>query len=68
MTVCLEKNCSCLGKLFNRFTVRVFHDYLSICMCASFPFGFEGRMWDMISLFPYHCLSFYVSFPLNSLI
>ena len=24
-----------------------------------FPFGFEGRMWDLIVLVPDHCLSFY---------
>ena len=26
-----------------------------------FPFGFEGRIWDMIVSVPDHCLSFYVS-------
>ena len=24
-----------------------------------FPFGFEGRIWDLIVSVPYHCLSFY---------
>ena len=24
-----------------------------------FPFGFEGRMWDLIESVPDHCLSFY---------
>ena len=24
-----------------------------------FPFGFEGRMWDMFVSVPDHCLSFY---------
>ena len=24
-----------------------------------FPFGFEGRMWDLIVSVPDHCLSFY---------
>ena len=28
-------------------------------MCASFPFGFEGGMWDMIVTVPDHCLSFH---------
>ena len=28
-----------------------------------FPFGFEGRMWDLIVSVPDHCLSFY--FRLN---
>ena len=26
-----------------------------------FPFGFEGRMWDLIVSVPDHCLSFYFS-------
>ena len=25
------------------------------------PFGFEGRMWDLIVSVPDHCLSFYFS-------
>ena len=25
---------------------------------ASFPFGFEGGLWDLIVLVPDHCLSF----------
>ena len=43
--------------LFIRVTVGVFHERLSICMCVSYPFGFEGGMWDVIA--PDHCLSFY---------
>ena len=27
-------------------------------MCAFFPFGFEGGMWDLIVFVPDHCLSF----------
>ena len=30
-------------------------------MCASFPFGFEIRMWDLVVLIPDHCLSDYFS-------
>ena len=26
-------------------------------MCACFPFGFDGGMWDMIVLISDHCLS-----------
>ena len=26
-------------------------------MCASFPFGVEVGMWDLIGLVPDHCLS-----------
>ena len=40
-------------------TVRVFLDRLSICVCTSFHFDFEGGMWDLIVLVPDHCLSFY---------
>ena len=28
------------------------------CVCASFPFGFEGGMWNLIVLVLGHCLSF----------
>ena len=49
--------------------MRVFRERLSICacvracvcVCASFPFGFEGDMWDLIVLIPDHCLSIYSS-------
>ena len=30
-----------------------------------FPFGFEGRIWDLIVSVPDHCLSFYFSLMLN---
>ena len=42
--------------------MRVFRERLSICICASFPFGFEGRVWDLIVLVPrvpHYCLSIY---------
>ena len=26
-------------------------------LCASFPSGFEGGMWDLIVLIPVHCLT-----------
>ena len=35
-----------------------------VCVCASFPFCFEGGMWDLIVVFPDHCLSIY--FAMNS--
>ena len=38
--------------------MRVFHGRLSVCVCVSFPFGFDGGMLDLI---PDHCLSFYFS-------
>ena len=32
----------------------------SIYVFSYFPFGFEGRIWDLIVLVPDHCLSFYL--------
>ena len=46
-------------ELFIRFTARAFHKLLSIYVFSYFPFGFEGRMWDLIVSVPDHCLSFY---------
>ena len=46
-------------KLFIWFTVHAFHKLLSIYVFSYFPFGFEGRMWDLIVSVPDHCLSFY---------
>ena len=31
--------------------------FVKFCVCPSFPFGIEGRLWD-ISI-PDHCLSIY---------
>ena len=45
MTTCLEKSCS-FGLL------------LSIYVFSCFPFGFEGRIWDLIVSVPDHCLTF----------
>ena len=33
-----------MEEMFIRFIVRVFRERLSICVCASFPFG-EPRSW-----------------------
>ena len=50
---------TCLGKeLFIRFTMCVFREPLSVNVCSSFPFGFEGGIWDLIVLISDHCLSF----------
>ena len=46
-------------ELFIRFTARAFRKLLSIYVFSYFPFGFEGRMWDLIVSVPDHCLSFY---------
>ena len=46
-------------ELFIRFTVRAFRKLLSISVFSYFPFGFEGRIWDLIVSVPDYCLSFY---------
>ena len=53
MTICLGKELSI------RFTARAFCKLLSIYVFSYFPFGFEGRIWDLIVSVPDHCLSFY---------
>ena len=51
---------TCLGKSCSFGLPRVpFCKLLSICVFDCFPFGFEGRMWDLIISVPDHCLSFY---------
>lgn len=42
-----------------------FVNVLSICMCASFHFGFADEMWDVILLVPDHCRFVYFSVPLE---
>ena len=32
----------------------------SVYVFSYFPFGFEGRMWNLIVSVPDHCLSFYI--------
>ena len=46
-------------ELLIRFIARAFRELLSIYVFSYFPFGFEGRMWDLIVSVPDHCLSFY---------
>ena len=46
-------------QLFIRFTASAFRKLPSIYVFSYFPFGFEGRMWDLIVSVPDHCLSFY---------
>ena len=54
-------------ELFIRFTASAFRKLLSMYVFTYFPFGFEGRMWDLIVSVPDHCLSFYFSVT-NSLV
>ena len=49
-------------ELFIRFTASTFRKLPSIYVFSYFPFGFEGRMWDLIVSVPDHCLSFYFQF------
>ena len=46
-------------ELFIRFTASAFRKLPSIYVFSYVPFGFEGRMWDLIVSVPDHCLSFY---------
>ena len=46
-------------ELFIRFTARAFRKLLSIYVFSYFPFGFEGRIWDLIVSVSDLCLSFY---------
>ena len=32
--------------------MRVFLELLPVCVCISFPFGFEVEMWDLVVLIP----------------
>ena len=53
MTTYLGKSCSfCLPRV-------PFRKLSSIYVFSYFPFGFEGRIWDLIVSVPDHCLSFY---------
>ena len=49
-------------ELFIRFTAHAFHKLLSIYVFSYFPFGFEGRVWDLIVSVPDHSLSFFFAF------
>ena len=47
------------GKKWKAFTASAFRKLPSIYAFSYFPFGLEGRMWDLIVSVPDHCLSFY---------
>ena len=63
----LTKQCISIASNI-RFTASAFCKLPSIYVFSYFPFGFEGRMWDLIVSVPDHCLSFYFSELLNFLI
>ena len=46
-------------ELFILFAASAFRKLSSIYVFSYFPFGFEGRIWDLIVSVPGHCLSFY---------
>ena len=46
-------------ELFIRFTASAFRKLPSIYVFSYFPFGFEGRICDLIVSVPDHCLSVY---------
>ena len=46
-------------ELFILFAAGAFRKLSSIYVFSYFPFGFEGRIWDLIVSVPDHCLSFY---------
>ena len=53
------------GHLFGRglfvlFAAGAFRGLSSVYVFSYFPFGFEGRIWDLIVSVPDHCLSFYL--------
>ena len=54
MTTYLGKSCS--------FTASAFRKLSSIYVFSYFPFGFEGRIWDLIVSVPDHCISFYFAY------
>ena len=46
-------------ELFILFAASAFRKLSSIYLFSYFPFGFEGRILDLIVSVPDHCLSFY---------
>ena len=59
MTTYLGKSCS-FGLPFGKLP--------SVYVFSYFPFGFEGRMWDLIVSVPDHCLSFYFDIGLSLIV
>ena len=46
-------------ELIVRFAASAFRGLPSICVFGCFPFGFEGKIWDLIVSVPDHCFSFF---------
>ena len=47
------------------FAASAFRKLSSIYVFSYFPFGFEGRIWDLIVSVPDHCLSFYIAIDVS---
>ena len=54
-------------ELFTGFTARAFRKLLSFYVFSYFPFGFEGKIWDLIESVPDHWLFFFFTFQFNSI-
>ena len=54
-------------ELFILFAASAFRKLSSIYVFSYFPFGFEGRIWDLIVSVPDHCLSFYFTTKILSI-
>ena len=50
---------TCLGKSFSFGLCMSFVNVYQFNVTSSFPFGFEGEIWDLIVLVPDHCFSMY---------
>ena len=48
-----------IGHSVKQLLPNYFRKLSSIYVFSYFPFGFEGRIWDLIVSVPDHCLSFY---------
>ena len=48
--------------MFILFAASAFRKLSSIYVFSYFPFGFEGRIWDLIVSVPDNCLSFYLAY------
>ena len=52
--------------LFIRFAASAFRKLPSVYVFSYFPFGFEGRVWDLIVSVPDYCLSLYFAIIFGS--
>ena len=52
--------------VFFEYTVLLKEMLEGMSVFSYFPFGFEGRIWDLIVSDPDHCLSFYFAFIITA--